>query len=64
MYNRLMAQITPFPTKTEQEQDTNLVDFMGTLLAFHSVETILRAMLAAATEYSDQQVLQEIVDKL
>jgi hypothetical protein len=59
-----MSQVIQFPTKTDEQPDTDLVDFMGTLLQFHSVEAILRAMLAAATEYSDQQILQEIVDKL
>ena len=59
-----MAKVIQFPTQTDEQPDTDLVDFMGTILQAHSVEAILRAMLAAATEYSDVELLKEIVDKL
>ena len=57
-----MADILEFPQN--EKPDPDLVGFMEALLPFHSVEAILRAMLEAATEYSDKELLQGIVDKL
>jgi len=59
-----MAKVIQFPTQTDEQPDTDLIDFMGTLLQVHTVKDILQAMLVAAKENSDKQLLKGIVDKL